>query len=91
MADFEKQKGKWDKQRAKGKTEFVLFYVTVWAIYSAVFATLQILFFHRTALSDIKELIITYVIFLIFFVPAGIAVGNMAWSAHMKKFSDTKF
>ena len=88
MINFEKQKIRWEKQKAKGKTKYVLFHVILWVIYSAVLATLNILIFNRAYLSNINELIMTYIISMIFFGLAGVIIGNMSWRANVKKFKN---
>jgi drug/metabolite transporter (DMT)-like permease len=88
LTNYEKRKEKWNKQRLRGKTKFVLFYVIVYILFFAILSTLQVLFFHRSAFSDIKEFIFSYVIFLLFFVFAGIVVGNIAWKANLKRFKN---
>ena len=86
MNSFEKQKIRWEKQKAKGKTKYVLFYVFLWVIYAVVLATMSILTFHRAYLNHINEIITTYIFYIIFLGLAGIVNGNISWWANVKKY-----
>lgn len=88
MANFEKQKIKWEKQRTKGKTKYVLFHVILWVIYSAILVTVNTLIFNRPYFSHLNELIMSYVIGIIIFGLTGVFIGNMSWRANIKKFKN---
>jgi hypothetical protein len=68
LTKFEKQKINWEKQRAKGKTKYVLFHMILSlifaAIFAAIFAIIDILIFYRafyhTYSSHIDEFVIHF-------------------------------
>lgn len=86
MANFEKQKIKWEKRKAKGKAKYVLSHVILWIIYSAILETVSIYIFKRAYLSHTNERITAYILGIIIFGIAGVVIGNMSWRANMKMF-----
>lgn len=86
MTNFEKRKIRWEKQKAKGKTRYVLFHVLLWMVYAVVLATMNILTFDRAYLNYINKIVITYVIFMIILGLAGVVVGSVSWRANVKKY-----
>lgn len=82
MVDIEKKKAKWEKQKAKGKARFILFYIIVWILYAIILTMLNNLIISRTLIVNIMDYFISITIFAL----AGIAAGNIVWQKNVKKF-----
>lgn len=88
MANFEKRKTRWEKQKVKGKTKYVLSNVLLWVVYSVVLSSINILIFDRPYIDHINEIISSYIIFIVCLGLTGIVIGNISWWANVKKFNN---
>lgn len=87
MTKFEKQKLNWKKQRAKGRTRFILSYLLAWEFGSVIIASLYNLR-NQAWIKSLNDKIFSYIVSLITYGIVGIILAFLRWRSNEEKFRD---
>jgi len=92
MGHLDRQREKWNKQKAIGKTKFVLLYgILLWGLVgSLVYGTLTIFFRANPVNYTLAGIVVRFIFYGIIFGLAGTVVTIRQWDTKVKRFDNTK-
>ena len=90
MRHIDKQKAKWNKQKAIGKTKFVILYgILLWGLSgSLVYGTLTIFVSANPVKYTLFGIVARFIIYAIIFGIAGVIVTIRQWDTKVRKFDN---